>query len=412
MQPMFNCFSGDTKFVTSLGVLRFNQCKDGQKLEVLDKNGIWREATVRKYGKQKLQKVTLSSGRTIKEIRCTANHRWLLKDGTVTENLKVGDRLHLLEEQNIADIKPYPFCLGFILGDGNDYNRGNSEGVRVRLCGDKTKHLKTFIECGFKISSYKESGSDDIFLTKSGTALKQRFLKSHGWKYMSKDDLISLFLGYYEADGFKNSNGIATSDDNLAQMIRDISALAGYHITSEKFEIRNTGYKKGAQLYTFCFMKSQPAKRNWIVKEIDRDDKHMYDVWCVEEPITHSFTLNGGIVTGNCCLVDIKDMLDNGTVINKRMIESPKSFQVACTVTTQIIAQVASTQYGGQSIDVRHLGKYLRRSYDRYYDLLKDTFTDPNELEEAVQKLYKKELECGVQTIQYQINTLQTTNGK
>ena len=114
----------------------------------------------------------------------------------------------------------------------------------------------------------------------------------------------------------------------------------------------------------------------------------------------------------NCCLVDIKDMLDNGTVINKRMIESPKSFQVACTVTTQIIAQVASTQYGGQSIDVRHLGKYLRRSYDRYYDLLKDTFTDPNELEEAVQKLYKKELECGVQTIQYQINTLQTTNGQ
>lgn len=113
----------------------------------------------------------------------------------------------------------------------------------------------------------------------------------------------------------------------------------------------------------------------------------------------------------NCCLVDIKDMLDNGTVINKRMIESPKSFQVACTVTTQIIAQVASTQYGGQSIDVRHLGKYLRRSYDRYYNLLKDTFTDPNELEEAVQKLYKKELECGVQTIQYQINTLQTTNG-
>lgn len=114
----------------------------------------------------------------------------------------------------------------------------------------------------------------------------------------------------------------------------------------------------------------------------------------------------------NCCLVDIKDMLDNGTVINKRMIESPKSFQVACTVTTQIIAQVASTQYGGQSIDVRHLGKYLRRSYDRYYNLLKDTFTDPNELEEAVQKLYKKELECGVQTIQYQINTLQTTNGQ
>ena len=62
----------------------------------------------------------------------------------------------------------------------------------------------------------------------------------------------------------------------------------------------------------------------------------------------------------NCCLVNIGDMLDNGTVMNGKLIESPKSFQVACTIVTQIIAAVASSQYGGQSVDVRHLGKYLR----------------------------------------------------
>ncbi|MBR6861825.1 MAG: anaerobic ribonucleoside-triphosphate reductase, partial [Acidaminococcaceae bacterium] len=62
----------------------------------------------------------------------------------------------------------------------------------------------------------------------------------------------------------------------------------------------------------------------------------------------------------NCCLINIGDMLDNGTVMNGKMIESPKSFQVACNVMTQIIASVASCQYGGQSVDVRHLGKYLR----------------------------------------------------
>ena len=104
-------------------------------------------------------------------------------------------------------------------------------------------------------------------------------------------------------------------------------------------------------------------------------------------------------------------MLDNGTVINKRMIESPKSFQVACTVMTQIIAQVASSQYGGQPIDIRHLGKYLRRSKMKYYDLLKDCVSSPQELDQAVQKLMNKELASGVQTIQYQINTLMTTNG-
>ena len=114
----------------------------------------------------------------------------------------------------------------------------------------------------------------------------------------------------------------------------------------------------------------------------------------------------------NCDLVNIKDMLDNGTVINKRLIESPKSFQVACTVLTQIIAQVASSQFGGQSINIKHLGKYLKRSEDKYYEMLKDVITDISELNTAVELLMKKELASGVQTIQYQINTLMTTNGQ
>ncbi len=114
----------------------------------------------------------------------------------------------------------------------------------------------------------------------------------------------------------------------------------------------------------------------------------------------------------NCCLINIKDMLDHGTVINGRMIESPKSFQVACTVMTQIIAQVASSQYGGQSVDIRHLGRYLRRSYEKYQNLLQDIVIDDNERQIAIDKLLRKELESGVQTIQYQINTLMTTNGQ
>ena len=114
----------------------------------------------------------------------------------------------------------------------------------------------------------------------------------------------------------------------------------------------------------------------------------------------------------NCCLINIGDMLDNGTVINKRMIESPKSFQVACTVMTQIIAQVASSQYGGQSIDISHLGKYLRRSREKCEDMLKDVILNPEERAKAVGAMMERELSSGVQTIQYQINTLMTTNGQ
>lgn len=114
----------------------------------------------------------------------------------------------------------------------------------------------------------------------------------------------------------------------------------------------------------------------------------------------------------NCCLVNIQDMLDNGTVINGKMVESPQSFQTACTILTQIIAQISSGQYGGQSVNVKHLGKYLFRSEVKYANMLKDIITDDNEFEEAVQNLLIKELKAGVQTIQYQINTLMTTNGQ
>ena len=118
----------------------------------------------------------------------------------------------------------------------------------------------------------------------------------------------------------------------------------------------------------------------------------------------------------NCCLINIGDMLDNGTMMNGKMIESPKSFQVACNVMTQIIANIASNQYGGQSVDVSHLGKYLRRSYEKFRRKISAECEGTGVSEELIEKLTQErlrdELKAGVQTIQYQINTLMTTNGQ
>ena len=122
----------------------------------------------------------------------------------------------------------------------------------------------------------------------------------------------------------------------------------------------------------------------------------------------------------NCCLVNIKDMLDNETVMNGKKIETPKSFQVACTVMTQIIAAVASNQYGGQSVNVAHLGKYLRKTYDKYYQKYYNHFIEEGKTEKEAETLAKdfaemrkqEDLVAGIQTVQYQINTLMTTNGQ
>lgn len=117
----------------------------------------------------------------------------------------------------------------------------------------------------------------------------------------------------------------------------------------------------------------------------------------------------------NCCLINIGDMLEHGTVMNGKLIESPKSFQVACTVMTQIISAVASSQYGGQSVDVRHLGKYLRLTKEKYQKHYQEKYGDTvsKEVQESfVMDRLQDELRSGVQTIQYQINTLMTTNGQ
>ena len=117
----------------------------------------------------------------------------------------------------------------------------------------------------------------------------------------------------------------------------------------------------------------------------------------------------------NCCLINIQDMLDNGTVMHGKMIETPKSFQVACTITTQIIAAVASSQYGGQSVDMSHLGKYLRVSKNKFKKQLTNKYKDKLDkdmIDSLVMDRLQNELASGVQTIQYQINTLMTTNGQ
>ena len=114
----------------------------------------------------------------------------------------------------------------------------------------------------------------------------------------------------------------------------------------------------------------------------------------------------------NCCLINLEDMLNNGTVINDKLVESPKSFGTACTVTTQIIAQVASNQYGGQSITIKHLAKFLRVTYDKYYKFYMEKYNNEELAKDLANDMKMKDLRDGVQTIRYQLSTLQTTNGQ
>lgn len=125
----------------------------------------------------------------------------------------------------------------------------------------------------------------------------------------------------------------------------------------------------------------------------------------------------------NCCLVNLEDMLQNGTVVNGKLITKPHSFRTACTIATQIIAQVASGQFGGQTITLTHLAPFVRISKEKIkqevYEETKEILDSVGEqidittdLDKIVNKRLSEEVTAGIQTFQYQINTLQTSNGQ
>ena len=119
----------------------------------------------------------------------------------------------------------------------------------------------------------------------------------------------------------------------------------------------------------------------------------------------------------NCCLINLEDMLQNGTVINKTLIEKPHSFATACNIATQIMAVIASGQYGGQSVSLAHLAPFVEVSRQKIRqeveeELKLDNYYSPTLLERITEKRIREEIKRGVQTIQYQINTLNTSNGQ
>lgn len=180
-------------------------------------------------------------------------------------------------------------------------------------------------------------------------------------------------------------------------------------------------------------VKQENSNKNPVVNSVQRD----YMAGEVSKDITKRFLLPKDIVKAhesgeihfhdadyfaqhmhNCDLVNLEDMLQNGTVISGTMIERPHTFATACNIATQIIAQVASSQYGGQSISLTHLAPFVdvsrqkfRRETTKEFEELGIKISE-EQLNEIVENQVRKEINKGIQTIQYQVVTLMTTNGQ
>ena len=117
------------------------------------------------------------------------------------------------------------------------------------------------------------------------------------------------------------------------------------------------------------------------------------------------------LALSNCCLVNLEDMLQNGTMINGVKIEKPHRFLTAMTIATQIITAVSSSQYGGVTVSMSHLAPFVKESYNRYYQRYKDRGLEEEQCLKFAKEDTEKEIRDGVQTFNYQVNSMTTTNG-
>ena len=180
-------------------------------------------------------------------------------------------------------------------------------------------------------------------------------------------------------------------------------------------------------------VKQENSNKNPTVNSVQRD----YMAGEVSKDITKRFLLSPDIVEAheqgvihfhdadyfaqhmhNCCLVNLEDMLQNGTVISETMIDTPKSFSTACNVATQSIAQIASCQYGGQSITLSHLAAFVNVSREKFRKKVREEMEEMSiaatqeQINDIAERRVRDEIRQGVQIIQYQVITLMTTNGQ
>ena len=417
-----NCFRGDEKFITKDGVRSFCSYIDGEEVIVPTHTGEWKKAKVKKYGVQKINKVTLKRGGwTEKIVYVTPNHRWFLKNGEVTTNLKIGDYLlktPILNEfdwEELSQEEKMMWAKGFAYGDGRAIQFAHSWYSEIRLCGEKNRYIPLFEEIGLNIT-YPSTFNGDASIKLPG------YNKNEIPTNMTLEEKKAFVYGFLCADGSRTTlknNGNSYNEFKMVQVtgsrkveqVYDLLNSCGYYVSKiSDLTGQVTNYGQRTDVTKAFYFQANQTYRNWRV--IDIQPAGESEVWCLEVEDDHSFILEKGVVTGNCELINLEDMLQNGTVVNGVLIEKPHRLITATTIATQIIAAVTSATYGGATISLTHLAPFVKDSYNYYLKKYSKRDLTQEQIERFAKEDLKKEVEDSVQTFNYQTNSMTNTNGQ
>lgn len=418
-----NCFSRETTFLTSEGIRSFKDFNNGDQIKVLTHKGNWKTATVHSYGKQPLYKVSVrrSRGEPV-EVFVTKNHRWLLRDNKQTTALQVGDVLTDTPDissefswESLTPVEKALWCLGFVFGDGS---QAHASACTVRLCGDKNKYAGRFKECGYTVTVPSNKGwGGDSFVWLHDTA---KMLPPKGWRTVK--DTQAFINGLLCADGGKDPRSLQRSfrdiqisaNEETQKELYDMLNVAGYYVSAVHEVPKETNYGT-CKLPTkrYCLYQGARERTRWRVVSIE-DVNRVEEVWCLQVEDDHSFLLECGIPTGNCCLFDIGNVLKGGFEMSNVDYTEPTSVLSALQVIGDITLVATAQQFGGftlAEID-KVLLPYAKKTYDNAF---KKYFEQCNmEYDESCAMAMgdlRRELEQGFQSLELKLNTVPCSRG-
>lgn len=418
-----NCFSRETTFLTSEGIRSFKDFNNGDQIKVLTHKGNWKTATVHSYGKQPLYKVSVrrSRGEPV-EVFVTKNHRWLLRDNKQTTALQVGDVLTDTPDissefswESLTPVEKALWCLGFVFGDGS---QAHASACTVRLCGDKNKYAGRFKECGYTVTVPSNKGwGGDSFVWLHDTA---KMLPPKGWRTVK--DTQAFINGLLCADGGKDPRSLRRSfrdiqisaNEETQKELYDMLNVAGYYVSAVHEVPKETNYgTRKLPTKRYCLYQGARERTSWRVVSIE-DVNRVEEVWCLQVEDDHSFLLECGIPTGNCCLFDIGNVLRGGFSMSNVDYTEPTSVLSALQVIGDITLVATAQQFGGftlAEID-KVLLPYAKKTYDNAF---KKYFEQCNmEYDESCAMAMgdlKRELEQGFQSLELKLNTVPCSRG-
>ncbi len=317
----YNCFSSETKFLANGRVTAFEEVV-GQTVEVLCVDGTWRPAEVRSFGKQPLRTVKMKPpGRTNFEFnfQVTPNHRWITNNRGEVTDLRVGDRVLVTPQRVDSDSSEFHegFAHGLLFGDGTAETQ--KVGVfKIRLCADKDKKYQSLLERTSKYTSTctpPSCNGDPVLFFKSNEDLKALPRHDAGVAYQA-----GFLKGWLAADGGVRSSGNRLNSINAEalQWAIDRGPLLGYCVTgySTLSNMETNLGPRSAPLHQVSFSE---APVEYTVRSIS-DEGREEEVFCVVEPETRSFTLAGGVPTGNCWFTTLYGVDDWCWTANQLML--------------------------------------------------------------------------------------------